>query len=60
MTDPDPNLTCAICQDEYDPGDMVITTDCGHRFHNQCFDLWIATEMSHHRTLGAHIAGTKR
>ena len=48
--DQDPNLTCAICQDEYSVGDMVITADCGHRFHSQCLDLWIATELSHHRT----------
>lgn len=33
--------TCAICFEDYNPGDAMRVLPCLHRFHLSCIDQWI-------------------
>lgn len=33
--------TCAICFEDYQPGDTMRVMPCLHRFHVACIDQWI-------------------
>ncbi|KAI9326653.1 hypothetical protein DFJ73DRAFT_907018 [Zopfochytrium polystomum] len=35
------NHQCAICYDDYAPGDRVRRLACGHCFHANCVDAWL-------------------
>ena len=45
-------VTCVICSDEYMEGDMLARLECEHTFHQQCIDLWAATQTESGRTPG--------
>ena len=32
--------SCAICLEDYEGGQHVVTISCGHRFHGTCLQLW--------------------
>ncbi|GBM85293.1 E3 ubiquitin-protein ligase TRAIP [Araneus ventricosus] len=32
---------CVICQDRFDAAVGIVTTKCGHVFHNNCIDRWL-------------------
>ena len=44
--------TCVICQEEYLEGDTITRLACGHEFHQQCIDLWAATQLEHNLVPG--------
>ena len=33
--------TCAICQEQFEPGDELLFIGCGHRFHTACAKKWL-------------------
>jgi hypothetical protein len=33
--------TCAICQEQFNPGDALLLIGCGHRFHTPCAEKWL-------------------
>lgn len=33
---------CVICQSEYEPGEKYKKLKCGHSFHSECIDVWLA------------------
>ena len=34
------DLKCMICAFEYEEGDLLITTQCMHKFHKECIVDW--------------------
>lgn len=34
-------VECCICMDEFQPGDIIVTTDCKHVFHRKCCQEWL-------------------
>ena len=34
-------IRCAICKQEYDRGDRLITLPCGHKYHDECVKTWL-------------------
>jgi len=44
---PQPNETCAICQDTMEDGQSVrIISHCIHRFHQECIDTWFQSHVT--------------
>ncbi len=37
----DENALCVICQDDHQPGDVIKSLPCGHKFHSKCIDEWL-------------------
>ncbi|GMH05605.1 hypothetical protein Nepgr_007445 [Nepenthes gracilis] len=35
------NVSCIICQDEYDDNDRIAMLDCGHEYHADCLKKWL-------------------
>jgi hypothetical protein len=40
---PDEDATCSICIGEYVAGEVLRQIGCGHHFHLECLDPWLAT-----------------
>ena len=38
--------TCAICLEDYQPGQQVRTLPCMHNFHSACVDKWLKSNKS--------------
>jgi len=38
----DEHSACAICVSAYEPGDVLRTLPCLHRFHRDCIDPWLS------------------
>ena len=41
ITDPDENLTCSICTEDFERGQDVRVLPCNHSFHPACIDPWL-------------------
>lgn len=37
---------CAICQEDFAPGERVSETQCGHTFHDACLNRWFTQEQN--------------
>lgn len=37
---------CALCLEEYQPGEEVLRTGCGHLFHENCLGPWLIKSLS--------------
>ena len=35
------NKQCQLCTDKMSNNDVLVTLDCGHLFHKECFNIWI-------------------
>ena len=35
------NKQCQLCTDKMSNNDVLVTLDCGHLFHKECFNVWI-------------------
>ncbi|OMJ81560.1 hypothetical protein SteCoe_17972 [Stentor coeruleus] len=38
--------TCSICFEDFNPGSMTRSFHCGHSFHSECIDRWLAYKTS--------------
>jgi hypothetical protein len=38
--------TCAVCLEDFEPGDLLRALPCGHRFHTDCIDPWLTERSS--------------
>lgn len=38
--------TCSICFEDFNPGSMTRSFLCGHSFHSECIDRWLAYKSS--------------
>eukprot|EP00732_Lithocolla_globosa_P002627 Lithocolla_globosa_v1_NODE_1774_length_2345_cov_78.798253.p1 type:complete len:347 gc:universal NODE_1774_length_2345_cov_78.798253:46-1086(+) len=41
VKNPDGNLTCAVCLDDFEVGEQVRELPCTHDFHVHCIDPWL-------------------
>nr|DAD22087.1 TPA_asm: hypothetical protein HUJ06_023550 [Nelumbo nucifera] len=39
---------CAICQEEFEDGNEVRITECGHNYHLNCICRWLVSEKQHY------------
>lgn len=39
-------LTCIVCQDDYQEGELAKKMPCGHLYHRQCLDMWLEKDNS--------------
>lgn len=47
------DASCSICIESYEPGDVTISSQCGHVFHRECIMGWLL----HHDKVGARQGG---
>lgn len=40
-SDPEDETECSICLNDIALGDQIRTTECGHKYHRCCLDLWL-------------------
>jgi len=38
--------SCCICILEYEDDDILVETQCGHLFHEECLKCWVRTKLS--------------
>jgi hypothetical protein len=52
---------CAICAEEYAPGDVVrVLPWCRHRFHIECLDRWLLKSTDHSAPKGCPLCNDER
>lgn len=47
--------SCAICAEEYAPGDVVRVLPCKHRMHVECIDRWLLKSTDHSAPKGCPL-----
>ncbi|KAI2500958.1 ubiquitin-protein transferase [Fragilaria crotonensis] len=47
------DASCSICIESYEPGDVTVSSQCGHVFHRECIMGWLL----HHDKVGAGQGG---
>lgn len=55
--------SCAICAEEYSPGDVVRVLPCGngrHAFHLECIDRWFLKSTEHSAPKGCPLCNDTR
>lgn len=42
---------CSICQEEFQPEEWLLKTNCNHCFHDGCLEKWIETQLNHNHSI---------
>jgi len=41
------DTNCSICLENFEPGDLVVSSTCLHEFHRDCVMLWLKIKKHH-------------
>lgn len=47
INDDDDNVTCPVCFEDFEDGQVLRVLPCKHRFHATCVDPWLLNSSSH-------------